>query len=126
MTMIAWVAAGGALGAAARYLLASQMLRHFGPNFPWGTLSVNIIGSFVMGGLISALAHRFQVEPETRAFLTTGILGGFTTFSAFSLDVAVLVEKKAMLSAGLYIAGSVGLSILALFVGLWGMRAVLQ
>ena len=72
------------------------------------------------------MAHRLNLSPEVRTFLTTGILGGFTTFSAFSLDVAVMVERKAVSLAALYIGSSVVLSILALFIGLWGARAMFQ
>lgn len=126
MSMYLWVFLGGGIGAAGRYAVASQALRIAGPFFPWGTLIVNVTGSLLMGLLIGGLAHRFEIAPETRGFLVTGVLGGFTTFSAFSLDAALLFEKKAYLASGLYVAGSVGLSILALFVGLWSARAVLQ
>ena len=126
MTTVLWVAAGGAIGAAGRHLLAGQALRIMGPNFPWGTLAVNVIGSCAMGFLVALMAHRLSLSPEVRTFLTTGILGGFTTFSAFSLDVAVMVERKAVSLAALYIGSSVVLSILALFVGLWGARAMFQ
>ena len=126
MTMLLWVAMGGAIGAAGRHLVAGQALKLMGPNFPWGTLAVNVVGSCVMGILIALMAHRITLSPEIRSFLTTGILGGFTTFSAFSLDVAVMVERKAMSLAALYIAGSVLLSIAALFFGLWLIRTMLQ
>ena len=118
MQMYLAVAGGGAIGALARYLVASQMLRLMGPNFPWGTLTVNVLGSFAMGVLIALFAFRLNVSPELRAFLVIGILGGFTTFSAFSLDVSVLIERKDLLQAFLYIAGSVIFSIGALFAGL--------
>lgn len=126
MTTVLWVAAGGAIGAAGRHMLAGQALRIMGPNFPWGTLAVNVIGSCVMGFLVAAMAHRLSISPEVRTFLTTGILGGFTTFSAFSLDVAVMVERKAVALAALYIGSSVVLSIVALFAGLWVARTVFQ
>ena len=120
-----WVALGGAIGASARYGVGVQAVKWFGFGFPWGTLTVNIAGSFLMGVLIELMALKFSVSQDIRAFLTVGILGGFTTFSAFSLDFAVLVERKEMMLAGLYAAGSVGLSIAALFAGLWLMRTVL-
>lgn len=116
--MVLWVAAGGAIGAAGRYLVGGQMIRLMGPNLPWGTFTVNITGSFLMGLLVGLLALRFNISPELRAFLTVGVLGGFTTFSAFALDVSVMFERKDQAMAGFYIAGSVGLSVAALFVGL--------
>ena len=126
MMMLIAVALGGAVGATGRYLFASQALRFFGPGFPWGTLGVNIVGSFVMGVIVESLALRFQVSPEMRAFLVTGVLGGFTTFSAFSLDVSLLLEKKDIGLAALYAFGSLGGAVLALFFGLWLTRAVLS
>jgi fluoride exporter len=126
MKMLIAVALGGAAGATGRYLFAAQALRLFGPGFPWGTLGVNIIGSFVMGVIVEALALRFQVSPEMRAFLVTGLLGGFTTFSAFSLDVSLLLEKKDIGLAALYAFGSLGGAVLALFFGLWLTRVVLS
>lgn len=126
IVMLTSVAAGGAIGAAARYLSASAAIRLLGPNFPWGTMFVNVLGSFVMGVLVELMALKINVSPPMRVFLITGVLGGFTTFSAFSLDVAVLVEKKAHISAGFYAAASVGLSVLALFAGLMVVRAYLS
>jgi CrcB protein len=124
MPMILWVAAGGALGSAARYLVNVAAGRVMGPEFPWGTLTVNIAGSFAMGLLIALMALKMQVSQEVRAFLTTGILGGFTTFSAFSLDFAVLVERREAGLAMLYAAVSVGLSLAAIFAGLKLGRAL--
>jgi CrcB protein len=126
MKMLIAVALGGAAGATGRYLFAAQALRLFGPGFPWGTLGVNILGSFVMGVIVEALALRFQVSPEMRVFLVTGVLGGFTTFSAFSLDVSLLLEKKDIGLAALYAFGSLGGAVLALFFGLWLTRVVLS
>ena len=126
MKMFLAVALGGAVGASARYLFAAQALRLMGPNFPWGTLGVNIIGSFIMGALVELMALRWSVSPEMRVFLITGVLGGFTTFSAFSLDVANLLERKASFLAALYALGSVGGSVLGLFLGLWLVRAALS
>ena len=117
---------GGAVGAAGRFFITSLVTRTFGHGFPWGTLSVNVAGSFVMGALISFMAVKMNVSTEVRAFLTTGVLGGFTTFSAFSLDFATLIERKENLAAFGYAAGSVGLSILAVFAGLLFIRTVLS
>ncbi len=124
--MVLWVAFGGAIGAAARYLVGVQAVRLFGLDFPWGTMIVNVVGSFAMGMVISLFALKLQASQEVRAFLTTGVLGGFTTFSAFSLDFAVLAERKALAAAGFYVIGSVGLSLMALFAGLWIVRAAIQ
>ncbi|MBX3488225.1 MAG: fluoride efflux transporter CrcB [Parvibaculum sp.] len=116
------VAIGGAIGASGRYLLNAQMLRLLGPNFPWGILTINIAGSLAMGLLAGAFALKYDLSPEMRSFLTTGILGGFTTFSAFSLDAANMIERGDIGLAGLYMAGSVAGAVGALFVGLWIAR----
>lgn len=126
MKMVLMVALGGAVGAVGRYLVGVGATRLIGHGFPWGTLIVNIAGSLIMGVLIAAVALRYSVSNEMRAFLTIGILGGFTTFSAFSLDFVVLFERKDYGLAMFYLGSSVGLSILALFVGLSIARAALQ
>ena len=118
------VAAGGAIGAAMRHLTNLAAIRLLGPAFPWGTLTVNLAGSFAMGVFIEVLARRFGASNELRLFVATGMLGGFTTFSAFSLDVAVLYERGAVASAFGYAAASVILSIAALFAGLWLARTL--
>lgn len=121
MNMVLAIASGGAIGAVLRHLCGQFALR-FGADFPWGTLGVNVIGSFFMGVLISVFAHYWNPSAEVRGFLTVGILGAFTTFSTFSLDVANLWERgMAMATAG-YIIGSVVLSITALFAGLLLVR----
>ena len=121
--MIVWVAAGGAIGSAARYLVNVWSGRVLGLEFPWATLIVNVLGCFAMGALIGLMSHRLSVSNETRAFLSTGILGGFTTFSAFSLDFAFLVERKSYMLAGAYAASSVLVSLIAVFAGLYLVRA---
>jgi CrcB protein len=123
--IIAAIAIGGAVGAVARYFVGAQMLRLFGSGFPWGTISVNVVGSFAMGALVELMAVRWSVGPELRAFMTVGVLGAFTTFSTFSLDVAVLGGRGAVFPAALYVLLSVGLSISALFFGLWLFRQLL-
>lgn len=125
MKLILAIAAGGALGAVARHFVSVQAAAWFGSSFPIGTLTVNVVGSFIMGVLVETMALAWSTSGELRAFLTVGILGAFTTFSTFSLDVATLVERGETLSAGLYVAASVVLSIGALFLGLAVMRAVL-
>jgi CrcB protein len=122
MKLVLLAAAGGAFGSATRYMINLLSGQLFGLNFPWGTLTVNIIGSFVMGLVISLGAHKFSLSNEMRVLTATGFLGGFTTFSAFSLDFALLFERKDYGLAGLYLAGSVTLSILALFAGLLLVR----
>lgn len=114
---------GGGIGAGARYLVQAGMMRALGAGFPWWTFVINIGGSFAMGVVATMVALRFGGSAEVKTFLATGILGGFTTFSAFSLDVAGLVEKKQTLAAAFYIAGSVGFSILALYAGFALARA---
>jgi len=123
--IIAAIAIGGAVGAVARHFVGVQMLRLFGSGFPWGTISVNVVGSFAMGALVELMAVRWNVGPELRAFMTVGVLGAFTTFSTFSLDVAVLGGRGAVFPAALYVLLSVGLSISALFFGLWLSRQLL-
>jgi fluoride exporter len=120
--MILWVAAGGALGASARHLLNIYVPRLLGGAFPWHTLVVNVLGCFIMGALIEAMTLRLIVSNEVRAFLTTGILGGFTTFSAFSLDFALLIQRGETAQAMGYAIGSVVLSLLAVFAGFWVVR----
>src|SRR3546814_10233451 len=121
MTNVAVIALGGALGSTARYLFVVQAGRWFGIGFPLGTLGVNLIGSFLMGLLIGAGAHMFQVGPEMRAFLAVGVLGGFTTFSSFSLDAVALFERGDWLAGMAYVGGSVlaGLAAFAAGVAIW-------
>jgi CrcB protein len=118
MALTLWIAVGGAMGATLRHFMNMFIGRIAGDGFPWHTMLINISGSFVMGLLVSLMAVRWNVSNEMRAFLTTGILGGYTTFSAFSLDFALLVERKAYLLAGAYALGSVVLSLVAIFAGL--------
>lgn len=124
MIMIVIIGAGGAIGAVGRYLLSSHIATIMGTQFPWGILLVNIIGGLAMGAIAGAGAHSLQISQEAKAFLTTGVLGGFTTFSAFSLDTALLVERGEIASASLYVAGSVLGSVAALFLGLTIARLV--
>jgi fluoride exporter len=112
------IALGGALGSLARHFVSAGIYGVTGTAFPWGILAVNVIGGFSMGLIVELGALKLAFGPELRAFLTTGVLGGFTTFSAFSLDAALLIERGDLLSAGIYIVGSVVLSVLALFGGL--------
>src|SRR5215468_8873483 len=118
MGMILAIGLGGAIGALARYFLSSQITHVAGSGFPWGILIVNLLGCFIMGVIAELGALSINLSPEMRSFLTTGILGGFTTFSAFALDTAVLTERGDFIGGMAYVAGSVGGSIAALFAGL--------
>ena len=117
------VAIGGAVGASLRHLVNVAALRILGAGFPWGTFVINVAGSLAMGVFIELLGRRFNASNELRLFVATGILGGFTTFSAFSLDFAVLWQRGEILPAFGYALGSVIVSILALFLGLWLARS---
>ena len=118
MPMALAIALGGAVGALSRHYMAAAVSRAFGLGFPYGTLTVNVVGCFLMGLLVEALALRFSITPEARGFLAVGLLGGFTTFSAFSLEVALLYERGQLLLAVVYVLASVALSVAALFGGL--------
>lgn len=120
--MLALVALGGALGSVFRYLLMGKIATALGSTFPYGTMIVNISGSFLMGVLIGVLAKTSFATHEIRAFLAVGVLGGFTTFSTFSLDILFLWERGEMRHAVLYAALSVVLSIVGIIAGLFGIR----
>lgn len=118
MLNILLVAVGGAAGSVCRYLTGLAMTRWFGTGFPWGTITVNIVGSFVIGLLAELIARKVSMPMETRLLLVVGFLGGFTTFSSFSLDTMALFERGESLSAFAYVAASVLLSLGAAFGGL--------
>ena len=119
------VAAGGALGAVGRHLVTAGATAWLGSGFPWGTLVVNVAGSFLLGVLVGLLSAAWTPPGDMRLFLATGFLGAFTTFSAFSLDVVSEFERGYNSLAILYIVASVVLSVLALLAGLRLMRLVL-
>jgi CrcB protein len=112
---------GGGLGAVARHGINRAGLALLGPGFPWWTLAVNVAGSFAIG-LLAGLFGAWEAGHNLRLFLTTGMLGGFTTFSAFSLDALTLWERGAGLQAGLYVLGTVIASLIAAFAGLMASR----
>ncbi len=120
-SILLMVALGGALGSLLRYFVASAIPSH---PFPWGIFVVNVSGGFLMGVIVELSALKLQLPPEVRAFLTVGILGGYTTFSTFSLDSALLIQRGAYAMAAGYMIGSAVLSVLALFAGLFLVRAV--
>jgi CrcB protein len=109
---------GGGLGAMLRHLVNVTCARCLGTAFPWGTFLINISGSTVMGLIAGYLAFKGEASQHWRLFVMTGILGGYTTFSAFSLDAALLYERGELGLAALYVVGSVALSIAGLFGGL--------
>ena len=121
---VGWVFLGGGIGSALRYGVGRVALAVIGPNFPAGTLAVNVIGCILMGAFIEWLAlSDAGMDAPTRLFLTTGVLGGFTTFSAFALDAVVLWERGPATIAALYVLASVVLSIAGLFGGMAIVRA---
>lgn len=125
MIKILLVFAGGGAGAVARYLTGVATLRALGTGWPYGTLSVNVIGGLAMGLLAGVLALKGGADQERwRVLLGVGVLGGFTTFSAFSLETALMVERREYIQAGAYVALSVVASIAALFAGLVLARRV--
>jgi CrcB protein len=109
---------GGGIGAAMRHGINLAVARALGTAFPYGTLLINISGSFIMGLVAAYFAFKGDASQHWRLFLTTGILGGYTTFSAFSLDAALLYERGELGMAALYVIASVALSIVGLFAGL--------
>jgi len=119
-----FVMAGGALGAGARFLTSRVALALFGPTFPYATLAVNLLGGLLMGVLTGALVRSGAMAEPLRLFLGVGVLGGFTTFSSFSLDVVGMIQRGAMGLALFYALLSVVGSVLALFAGLGIVRAV--
>ena len=121
--LFVWVALGGALGSVARLGLSHGIYRVVSAGFPYGTLAVNVLGSFAMGLVTAFFMRKFEDNQAAQFFLTTGVLGGFTTFSAFSLDVLKLVNSGQSGSALLYVFASVGLSIAAVFAGFALMSA---
>lgn len=123
MNNLLLVMAGGAVGSGARHLFGRATLGLFGPNYPWGTLGVNLIGGLLMGLLVGSLA-RVGGSENTRLLLGVGVLGGFTTFSAFSLDAALMIERGQIGTAAVYALASVIGSIVALFAGLYAVRAL--
>lgn len=113
---------GGGIGAALRHGVQRASLVLFGASFPYGTLIVNVVGGLLMGVLAGLFLHKTGMGEGPRLFLTTGILGGFTTFSAFSLDAALMWQRGDYSLLAAYIVASVVLSIAAVALGLWAVR----
>ncbi len=122
-TALVQVALGGALGASARYLTGLAVTRATGHGFPWGTMVVNVAGSFLMGAIVVVLARKGG--NAYAPLLMTGLLGGFTTFSAFSLDAYTLFERGQIGAAAGYVMGSVVLSLAAIVVGILLTRSII-
>lgn len=118
------VAAGGALGAVVRYLVSIGAGRAFGTDFPWGTLIINVTGSFLIGILTGLFAMKWNLPQAARIFLTVGICGGYTTFSTFSLDAWYLIERGQTVASAAYMIASVVLSVGALIAALHVVRAL--
>lgn len=125
MKLLLYAMAGGALGSGVRHLTNIGIGRLAGPGFPWWTFAINISGCFLMGVLIELLALKYDSSPELRTLLATGVLGGYTTFSAFSLDFVTLMSRHDYVGAGFYVVGSVVLSLIGVYAGLWLIRALL-
>ena len=124
MNMILAVAAGGAIGAVLRLVVGRGMFYLMGSEFPWGTLVVNILGSFLVGLFVEILSLRYSLSHEWQGFIIIGVFGGFTTFSAFSLEVSLMIEKGDFSTAALYGLVSMFIGVLALFIGLIAGRAL--
>jgi CrcB protein len=124
MLQLIAIAAGGALGALARYGVANAVYAWLGRGFPWGTLAVNLLGSFLMGLLFVLLIERLSWAPEWRGAILIGFLGAFTTFSTFSIETLNLLEEGAMLTAFLNMVVSVWLCILVCWVGIFLGRSL--
>lgn len=125
MKTLLFVALGGALGASCRYGVGVAATHLGSGQFPWGTFTVNVAGSFILGVLAAAMTFSWSPSPEMRAFLVVGVLGGFTTFSAYSLEVILLIERDRLALAGVFMLGTVALSVAGLFAGLRLTRMVL-
>ncbi|MEE9273366.1 MAG: fluoride efflux transporter CrcB [Robiginitomaculum sp.] len=124
MNGLLYVAFGGAIGASGRHMLGHLMFKLMGPGYPWGTLVANILGGLLMGVLVGWLAFKVSGGENLRLLLGVGVLGGFTTFSSFSLEAVRMIETKAYGAAAGYISASVILSVLAVFIGLMIARKV--
>ena len=125
LQLITAVAIGGAIGSVARYLVGIGAGKLFGTAFPWGTLIINIVGSFLIGVFVEAFALKWDLPQAARVFLTVGICGGFTTFSTFSLDCWLLIDRGEFGPATAYMIASVVLSVVALVGGLQVVRSLL-
>jgi len=120
MARLLWISLGGALGTAARYLVSVWLLRALGPAFPYGTLAVNVIGSFLLGLIMQAGLDTTLLSPTARAVLATGVMGGFTTYSTFNYDTLQYLQEGAWAMAGLNVAATL---LVCLAAGALGVAA---
>ena len=125
MKVLLAVAIGGAIGAIARFQLSQSFIKSFSEDFIYNILVANIVGCFLMGVCYEFMNLKMNVGVEWRAFFMIGVLGAFTTFSSFALDVFILVERGSYLNASMYILSSVVFSIVGLFVGIYIMRTII-
>ena len=125
MKVLLAVAVGGAIGAIARFQLSQSFIKSFSGDFIYNILVANIVGCFLMGVCYEFMNLKMNVGVEWRAFFMVGVLGAFTTFSSFALDVFILVERGNFLNASMYILSSVVFSIFGLFVGIYIMRTII-
>ena len=125
MKVLLAVAIGGAIGAIARFQLSQSFIKSFSGDFIYNIMLANIVGCFLMGVCYEFMNLKMNVGVEWRAFFMVGVLGAFTTFSSFALDVFILVERGSYLNASMYILSSVVFSIVGLFVGIYIMRTII-
>ena len=125
MKVLLAVAIGGAIGAIARFQLSQSFIKSFSGDFIYNILVANIVGCFLMGVCYEFMNLKMNVGAEWRAFFMVGVLGAFTTFSSFALDVFILVERGSYLNASMYILSSVVFSIVGLFMGIYIMRTII-
>jgi len=126
LQLLMFVALGGAIGAVGRFVVMSAIGHIAHSDFPWSTLTVNVIGAFVLGSVIEVSALVWSPSPEIRAMVVVGILGAFTTFSTFSMDLYYLLDRGAVISASTYAVGSVLVCLLAFAAGLYVFRMILS
>ncbi len=124
VVLVIYVALGGALGSVARFLLSTAVHRYAAPGFPYGTFTVNIIGCAVFGVIIGLAEHRIDLTPAVRAFFLVGVLGGFTTFSAFTFDTAELLRTAAFFRAAFNVLGQIAFGLVALRLGYLAAKLV--
>ena len=125
MKVLLAVAIGGAIGAIARFQLSQLFIKSFSGDFIYNIMVANIVGCFLIGVCYGFMNLKMNVGAEWRAFFMVGVLGAFTTFSSFALDVFILVERGNFLNASVYILSSVVFSIVGLFVGIYIMRTII-
>ncbi len=124
MERVLAVCLGGAVGSGARYLLSTWVIARLGSGFPWGTLCVNVVGSFLLGAILRIAGATTWITPTTQIALTAGVLGGFTTYSSFNHEITANLERGAWLLAGAYLVGTVSACLAAGFLGQFAARAV--